>query len=273
VKDHPLFNDDPNDIERRERNIGFINIVEFDGSKKTTLPNQWEPEELQTAEDVYNAVGGPGRFELVGRDTNTKRVVDRCMIILKAKNGANAAAPAAPAAPREEPRSSTAQPMMTAGGMTIPSGMDPSLAMVLSLVAAQNQQSAAMLAAQREDNKTYMSQQVQLMLGMTNANTQLVTGLVTGLSQAFGNRPAPGGSDSAAEAFIKGVETMVSLHAGIKEGEEEKNGPTPKNDWTQISANIVESIKGIRDVAQATNAVTSVAAGGNGAGQMPPAGP
>ena len=270
MKDHPLFNDDPNDIERRERDIGFINIVEFDGSKKTTLPNQWEPEELQTAEDVYNAVGGPGRFELVGRDVKTKRVVDRCLIILKAKNGTNAAQPPAPAAqPEERPRSSASQPVIQAGGMVIPAGMDPSLAMVLSLVASQNQQSQAMLAAQREDNKNYMAQQVQLMLGMTNANTQLVTGLVSGLTQAFSGRPGQqgGGSDNAAEAFIKGVETMVQLHAGMKEGEQDGK-PAEPNNWTQISQNIVESIRGIRDVAQFTNA-----AAGAVAPQVPPAGP
>lgn len=244
MKDHPLFNDDENDIERRARDIGFINIHEFKGGKRVTLPQQYEPEELTTAECVFNAVGY-GRFELVGRDSQTKRVVDRVLINLDPPKG-EAAPPKRADPPASPPPAAAAPapfPAMQVGGMVVPANMDPSLAMFLAMATNQTQMLAQMLVAQREDSKIAMASNVQLMLGMSENTTRLITGL----AGALGGRPN-GGPEGAAEAFIKGVETMGSLMQGVKEGNAETEGkPT---DWGEIAKSVVESVKTIRDISQ-----------------------
>lgn len=268
MKDHPLFNDDPNDTERRSRNIDFINIHQWVNGKKTTLHMQWEPEDLMTIADVYAAVG-EGHFELVGRENERKRVVDRTALIIKpprsngqstTPNGAPASTqpqsgqqPAAPAAP--------AVPVMNLGNIQIPPNMDPNMVMMLVMLNTQQQQSEAaarshqaQIAAQREDSRMFMQAQTQLMASLTTSTSQMVVGLLQGLG-SFMPKSA-GGSEGTAEAFIKGIETMTELHAGIKEGQD-AGKPT---DWNTVSGNIVAGIKTLREVAALSNAAP-VAAG------------
>lgn len=268
MKDHPLFNDDPNDTERRSRNIDFININQWStnqhGGKKQSLNVQFEAADMLTVSDVFEAVG-EGQFELVGRENEKKRVVDRVAITIKrpgnaqpTTNGTQAQqAQQAAQQPVASPLPSV--PTMNLGTMQIPSGMDPNMAMILAMFHTSAQQTAGQLAAQREDARTYMQAQTQLMIGMANSNAQLITGLLQGIGQMV--RPTGVGAEGTAEAFIKGIETMTELHAGIKEGQE-SGKPT---DWTTVSGNIVAGIKTLKEVA----AITSTP----GAPVVPPGGP
>lgn len=267
MKDHPLFNDDPNDTERRSRNIDFINVHQWINGKKQTLHMQWEPEDLLTIADVYAAVG-EGHFELVGRENEKKRVVDRTALIIKPprSNGQSAApngtatqpqqpgAPAAPAAP--------AVPVMNLGNIQIPPNMDPNMVMMLVMLNTQQQQSdaaqrshQAQIAAQREDSRLFMQAQTQLMIGLANSSAQMLTGLIQGIGSFIPKGAA--GSEGTAEAFIKGIETMTELHAGIKEGQDAGK----PMDWNTVSGNIVAGIKTLKEVAALSNAPPVAAAG------------
>jgi len=257
MKNHPLFNDDPDNLDRMSRDIGFINIYEFQGSKRVALTNQWDPEELQTLEDVYAAVGA-GNFELVGRDALNKRIVDRQMIALKSPRGA------APEKPQsEEPQrayrpepvapAQPSQPMMQGGGFSIPSGMDPTMAMFLMLTQSQSQQAQAQLQAQREDARAANATMAQLFGLFTQSQASMVTGLASALG---GNRGGSGsGEVGAADAFMKGVETMGSLMAGVKEGAAEANEEKPLN-LGDIAKNIAESLGAVRDISRTASGMT-----------------
>ena len=250
---HPLFNEDDGNEERAARDIGYINIRQFEGSKAITLPNQWDPEELQTAEDLVNAVGF-GRFELIGRHARTKRVVDRVMIELRAPKG-TAAAPPEPAQqqrnwqPPEQQQYQVQQPpSMVAGGIQIPPGMDPQMAMMITMMTTSQQSTNAMLMAQREDSRFNAQQMTTLMLGFTDAQARMITGLVSGLS----GRAPGGGTDTTADAFLKGVELMGQIRAGMAEGGGEGGeGKAPV--WSDIAQNIAESLKAVRDIANLTS--------------------
>jgi hypothetical protein len=251
MKDHPLFNDDPNDTERRSRNIDFININQWVNGKRQALNLQYEADALLTVSDVF-AVTGEGQFELVGRENDKKRVVDRVALTLRLPPGAQPT----PNATQQQAQQAAQQPVapplpsvptMNLGTMQIPSGMDPNMAMILAMFHTSAQQNAGQLAAQREDARTYMQAQTQLMIGMANSNATLITGLLQGIGQMV--RPTGAGAEGTAEAFIKGIETMTELHAGLKEGQD-TGKPT---DWTTVSGNIVNGIKTLKEVAAITN--------------------
>jgi hypothetical protein len=106
----------------------------------------------------------------------------------------------------------------------------------------------AQMAAQREDSRNFMQVQNQLMLGLTQSTASMVTGLLQGIGSLI-PRGSPGGTEGTADAFIKGIETMTELHAGIKEG----NSNGAPTDWNTVTTNIVTAVKGIRDVAAITN--------------------
>lgn len=258
---HPLFNDDTSDAEKQTRDIGYINIYEFQGSKRVALVNQWDPETLTTIEDLYDAVGA-GHFELVGRDARTKKIVDRVTYTLKHPKGFEPAPTnAAPARqqpqtrpdPEPQPPAAAPQPTMVGNGIVIPQNMDPNAAMILTLVMSQGQLAQQQTAAQREDSRFHAQQMSEMMLGFTRANTEMVVGLVQGLA----GRSGASGEDRTADAFIKGVETMVNLSAGLREGQGEGNPgdpPQQPTQWSEVVKNIAEGIKNLRDVVQVANA-------------------
>lgn len=256
MKDHPLFNNDPNDTERRSRNIDFINFNQWINNKKQALPYQYEAEDLLTVSDVFGVVG-EGQFELVGRENEKKRVVDRVALTIKSQPGTQAPAVPQPQAAQGQAQQQPASPpapVMNLGNISIPPNMDPNMAIMLVMLSTQQQQhqasQAAMqmqMAAQREDARLFMKSQGEMMVGLNQNTVQLVTGLIGGLA-AFIPRNA-GGAEGTTDAFIKGIETMTELHAGIKEGA----GAGPPTDWNTVTTNIVTAVKGIRDVAAITN--------------------
>lgn len=248
MKDHPLFNDDPNDTERRSRNIDFINIHQFVNGKRQIIPNQFEADQLLTVADVFEHVGA-GNFELIGRENDRKRVVDRSMLTIKPLPGTQATSTTAPRT-ETTPTPVTPNPVMNLGNIQIPPGMDPTMSMMLVLMHTSQQQMAAMLAAQRADSQAFMAAQQQLMLGLASNNTNLITGLLSGIGSMVSGGSGGSSTDRTAEAFIKGIETMTDLHAGIQEGQE---GGKP-TDWATVSSNIVQGIRTLKDVAAITNA-------------------
>jgi hypothetical protein len=253
MKEHPLFCDEDSNDERRSRDIGYINIYRFQGSKRAALPNQWDPEQLQTIEDVYREVGA-GQFELVGREGRTKQVVDRVMLHIESPRGETPppAAQAAQQPAQQQPQQQPGPPQMNIGGMQIPSNMDPHVAMFVSVLHSNATQSAAQVQAAREDNKNFQSTLTQLMLGFTNSQTQMVTGLVSGLAGAFGHAPQQANqTDRITDAFLKGVELVGEIKSGMKEGSE---APKQATDLGAVVQNVAQSISAIRDIAAAANA-------------------
>jgi len=256
--DHPLFNfEDETNTDRRKRNICYINIAQLaQGKKPVTLTNQWEPEQLLTPMDLFEAVGCvEGTYELIGRGQK-HQILDRQTINVKAPIGwvppPNRQPPAPPANP--QPNATPAAPpvaMMQAGGIMIPANMDPMVAMVISLIASQGQQANAQLARQDAQAQFAQSQQMQLMLGMSQNTTAMMTGLFTGLApilSGHGNGAAPGGTQ---DGFLKGVEIMAALKEGIDQAKSGGN-----TDWSVVSTNIAQSIKGLVEVARTTAGTT-----------------
>lgn len=249
---HPLFNDDDSNEEKQSRDIGYINIRQFEGSRGVMLVGQWEPEQLQTAEDIYNAVGA-GHFELIGRHARTNKIVDRVSITVKMPRSLNEPPPKPePRNPdlRLEPPPPPAPPSMQAGNIVIPPGMDPQTAMMVTMMALGNQQNAAQLQAAREDSRHHSTQQTQLMLGLVQSFSAMTTGLAAALSGH--GQPSQSGANSNVDAFLKGIETMADLRAGMKE-EQEESKPTP---WNEVTRNIADGIRNIVEVAKVANAVT-----------------
>lgn len=255
MKNHPLFNDDPENVERTSRDIGYINIVKFNGPRRQNLPNQWEPESLLTIEDVFNAVG-PGRFELIGRDIIKKYIVDRVMIEITDTEGKiptnepsrdekQAPTPQFQQAPPQQ-HSPVYPPIPTAqgSGVQIPAGTDPTTA--LMLIFMQTQMEAQKQA--REDSRFAAQLQMQSM----QLNMQTMAQMVT----ALGGRQSPGGADNSADSLMKGVELMSNLYAGINEGG--GVGPKAPVDWGTVTTNIAQSIRGLADLAK-----VSTGPGGN----------
>lgn len=249
---HPLFNEDDDNEERASRDIGYINIRQFEGSRGVMLTGQWEPDELMTHDDVYNAVG-VGHFELIGRHSRTKKIVDRVLITIKIPRAPGSPAePEQRAAPRPQFEQQPAIPMppaMQAGTISIPPGMDPQTV----LMVLNQQAQMAQLQAQREDSRFHSESQTRLMIGLTQSMAQMTTGLAA----ALGGRAAPAESTGAGvvDGFLKGIEIMADLKAGMKEGEEAAEKPS---DWGQITANIAEGIRNIAQVAKIANVVTPV---------------
>jgi hypothetical protein len=266
--DHPLFNsDNPDDKERRKVNIAYINIRSCEpGKKKVTLTNQWEPEELQTPSDVLEAVGNvEGTYELVGRGTKNQ-VIDTQMITLRAvKSPAQTAAAAAAAAmaaaaiqqPPAQPQvpQPPALPLMQAGGIVIPSNMDPTMAMIISMMAFNSQQQAAAS---------------QLMMQVMQHNGTQLTTLIGTLATAFapvlaghgngGAGAAPGATESG---FLKGIEIMAALKEGVDGAT--KQGTT---DWGAVTNNVMNAFQSLAQVAKATAGAPAPAAP-----VVPPGGP
>lgn len=248
MRNHPLFNEDPDNVERTQRDIGYINIIKFNGPKRQNLPNQWEPESLLTIEDVYNAVG-PGRFELVGRDIIKKYIVDRVVIEITDPDGKiptnepreekQATAPQYQQAPQpQQPTVYPPIPTAQGSGVQIPAGTDPTTA--LMLIFMQSQMEAQKQA--REDARFAAQLQMQSM----QLNMQTMAQMVT----ALGGRQSSGGADSSAESLMKGVELMSNLYAGINEGG--GVGPKAPVDWGTVTTNIAHSIRGLADLAKAS---------------------
>lgn len=253
MKDHPLFNDDPDNHDRRSRDIGYINIVKYNGTRKQALPNQFEPEAIMTIDDVYQQVGA-GRFELIGRDSIKKYIVDRVMLEITDADGnmpnvvtaaQNAQQPAAPQQPQQQyqqpaaPQAFPPIPTAQGSGISIPAGTDPNTALLLVFmqIQSENQKMA------REDARA----QAQLQMQLATNNMQTMATLVTAMS----GRAAPTGADSSAESLLKGVELMSNLYAGMNEGG--VGGGKPPVNWGEVSMNIAQSIKGIADLAKATS--------------------
>lgn len=248
MKAHPLFCDDENDIDRLAQDIEFINIIRLQGGKRIGLPNQWEPEQLQSLQDVYDAVGGPGDYELIGRDKKM-RIVLRERINLEAPKGyERPAQPATPingnAVPPMPPLPvQPGVPMMNLGSIQIPAGVDPHIAMMMfNAQLAQIDKDQA-----RGDARAHEVQMVQMFTAFSNNQTALVTGLVGALA----NRGSPTG-ENAADTFIKGVDVAVQLVAGMKEG---TNIAPPEQTptWAETTKNIVESLKVVKDIASLGN--------------------
>lgn len=248
---HPLFNDDDSNEEKQARDIGYLNIRQFEGSRGVMLVGQWEPEQLQTAEDIYNAVGA-GHFELIGRHARTNKIVDRVSITVKMPRSVNEPPPKPePRNPelRLEPQAPPPPPSMQAGGIVIPPGMDPQTAMMVTMMALGNQQNAAQLQAAREDSRHHSAMQTQLMLGLVQSFSSMTTGLATALSGGGAQR-AP---DNTLDAVLKGIDLVTNLQAGMKEGAEEVGKPTP---WNEVTRNIADGIRNIVEVAKVANAAS-----------------
>jgi len=268
--DHPLFNfENPDDAEKRKRNIAYINIMYCEpGKKKITLTNQWEPEELLTPAQVLEAVGGvEGTYELIGRGPKHS-VVDRQYLTLGVPKGAARPAQAAapPAAANAPSPSGVFSTPMQAGGLLIPSNMDPTTAMIISMMALQNQQNAQNAAAQQQQAQFQM-QQIVTMMGASQAST---TSLIGTLATAFApvlasHAGAPTAAPGSSEAgFLKGIEIMAALKEGVDQA---KNG-AGQADWGTITSNVLKSFQSLAEVAK-----TTASAAPPPAPVVPPGGP
>jgi hypothetical protein len=253
---HPLFNVDDDDPERAKKNIHYINIREFKpGNKTETLTNQWEPEQLLTPSDVFMAVGHEGSFELVGRGPK-HQVVDRQYITVKAPAGWQqqpGAMPQQSQVPQGQPTVGST-PLMQAGGLLIPSNMDPSVAMIVSMMTMQQAQTQQQMIAQQQsaERQQQLSAQasqnmIQMMLGMQQNTTQLIGSALTSLAPLLVSSRAPGDSNNAENGFLKGIEIMAAVKEGI-----DGAGKGPTTDWGAVSGNIMAGIKALAEVAKQT---------------------
>jgi hypothetical protein len=251
VKAHPLFCDDEDDVERASRDVGFINIYRFNGSKKIALPNQWDPEQLQTVDDIYQAIGA-GDFELVGRDARTKQILMRQRVSIEAPKGAEPETPAPQAAPAPQAiPPAMAAGMMQLGAIQIPSGVDPHVAMMMftaQLNQIEKEQS-------RADARAHEGSLVAMFTAFTNSQTAMVTGLVGALA---GKANAPTGENTT-EAILRGIELANDLRAGMKEGCDENAKP---ESWAKTIQAAAEGLGVLRDVAKAVGSSPATAAGG-----------
>jgi hypothetical protein len=247
MKDHPLFCDD--DSENAGKDIRFINAVKFIGNKRMSLSDQWEPQDLMTIQQVYDAIG-PGDFELVGRDA-TGKAVARARIAMEPKKGEppqmpKEPTPAAPVAPSPAPAN-----VMQFGATSIPVGSDPTTAF---------QNNAQNAAAQREDSRHQLAMTVQMFGEFSKAQVNLVNGMFAAL--AGSQRGTGDVGERAVDLVLKGVE----LATGLREGAEDAKVKPPEEpqekpmDWTATTQNVVESLKVVRDIASL---------GGIGSGSSP----
>lgn len=264
---HPLFLiDDETDEKRRSADVKYINIMHVQqGKKPVTLTNQWEPEQLQTPLDVFEAVGEvEGTYELIGRGAKHNILVRQTLNIKAPKDWKPPPKqePSQPAAPA--PASTVAAtPMMQAGNLLIPANMDPMVAMVISLIAAQGQQAQAQL--QRADqNSQFQTTQIATMMAQMNSNqTQLMTGMFTALAPLLGGHANASAGGSTQDGFLKGIEIMAALKEGLDAGN--KAGAT---DWSAVAQHISSAIGSLAQVARETNN-----AGTPRAPHVPPGGP
>ncbi len=248
MKAHPLFERADGDTENADRDIEIIQIRAFPkGEKSFMFANQWDPEQLLTPQDLLNAVG-EGEFELIGRGGG--RVVDRAKIsVRRAGNQEQYRDPVPPAAPPAAPPSPAPNgiPMLQVGGMQIPPNVDPTMVLILGMIQAQQASAERNAATQREDSKFYSQQLSTMMI----ENQRTLAQMVTGLTSALAGRAGGGDGGGAADGFIKGVETMVSLTEGMREG----SGKTeaPKTDFGEVVKNIATSLGTIKDLAHIAN--------------------
>lgn len=248
---HPLFNSD-SDPERAKLDIDYINVRRFvGGGKSEMLTNQWDPEQLQTPLDVFNAVGQiEGRYELIGRNRQN-RIVDREVINIKAPLGFQGTRPPEVPQAQSAPSVPTAQsvPVMSAGGLLIPATMDPNMAMMISMMTMQSQQTQAMMQQARQDAQNASNQLMQMFLAMQQNSSGTMQAAITAFAPLLAQRAA-GGENSAGtqEGFLKGIEIM----AAIKEGIDGASKPGAATDWGTVSQNIVGGLKSLADIAKAS---------------------
>jgi hypothetical protein len=270
MQNHPLFNTD--------KNIEFLNIRHATGSNKwDTLTDQWQPEQIQTPLDLFEAVGQvEGRYELIGRGKN-HAVVERVELNIKAPIGfcANPQQQAVPT-PQAQQQQSGSPGMMTApGGLLIPANIDPSMAMVISMMALGSQQSAAnqqqmqqMMQHSSTQLVTMMQANQQAQMQASQNTMQLVGQIASTVVPALMNRGVGGdvaGAQGAAEAgFIKGVEVLAAMREGV-----DKATSAGTTDWSAVSANIMQGLRSLSEIAKATAAPAPAAA----PPVVPPGGP
>lgn len=259
MKNHPLFCDDPDNEERCGRDICFIQVFRFNGTKRTAIPKIFEAEELTSIEALYEQTGA-GAFELIARDKNNRLIVDRCRIEIEGVAQPQQAAPPPPAAVVAAPEPPPHQPgvsMLQGMGIQIPQSADPQTSLMFMILAQQQQSQQAA----REDARASQNNLAQIFASFNAAQSQMVVGL----AQAFGNRggPTAGGESGTETGFIKGIETMAALVSGQREQEAAAAEDKPLN-LGEVAKNIAQSLGAVRDIAQATSGSGPV---------IPPGGP
>ncbi len=258
MKNHPLFCDDPDNEEKCERDICFIQIFRFTGTKRTAIPKIYNAEDLLSIEALYEETGA-GTFEIWGRDKNNRLIVDRCRIEIEgvAQPQQAATPPAAVVATPEPPPPQPGVSMLQGMGIQIPQSADPQTSLMFMILAQQQQSQQAA----REDARASQNNLAQIFASFNAAQSQMVVGL----AQAFGNRGGPpvGGESGTENAFIKGVETMSALVGGMREQEAAAAEDKPLN-LGEVAKNIAQSLGAVRDIAQATSGSGPV---------IPPGGP
>jgi len=250
MKNHPLFCDDPDNDERMGRDICFIQVFRFAGTKRTAVPRIFEAEELMSIEALYEATGKTGgAFELMGRDKDNRRIVDRCRIEIEGMGPPEPPPPPPPAAVVASPELPPPQPgvsMLQGMGLQIPQNADP-MTSLMFMVLAQGQQAQQ---AAREDARASQANLSQIFTSFNAAQSNMVVGL----AQAFGSRGAgaPPGESGTENGFIKGIETMAALVSGQREQEQAAAEDKPLN-IGEVAKNIAQSLGAVRDIAQATS--------------------
>lgn len=257
MENHPLFN--------TNKDIAFINIRHATGANKwETLTDQWQPEQIQTPLDLFEAVGQvEGRYEIVGRGKNNG-CVERVEMNIKAPIGfhPNPQQQQAIPTPQAQQQQGGSPGMMTApGGLLIPANIDPSMAMVISMMALGSQQNAAnqqqmqqMMQHSSTQLVTMMQANQQAQMQASQNTMQLVGQIASTVVPAILNRGGAGadvaGAQGAAEAgFIKGVEVLAAMREGVDRAQNAGGAV----DWAAVSGNIVQGLKALSDVAKAAS--------------------
>jgi ATP-dependent exoDNAse (exonuclease V) beta subunit len=255
VKNHPLFQNVPGYTEAEqqkvnETDLGTLHLARFVGGKLQGIPKSWDSEELQSVEDIYEALekirkgGGSGTFELTARNRDKKWFQAKTRITIEGLSDDSDEPEEKPAPPPQAPPSipqmgPPATPSMTGTGLQIPVGTDPQTAMLFMFSNMQLEQQRQA----REDSRQNQLVMQQMFIAFSKNQADLVVGLVNG-------RQAPP-SESSADLLVKGVEMGVELMKGAAEAKQESDNDKPL-DMNSIASNIAQSIAGIRDIAVAT---------------------
>ena len=256
MKNHPLFQNVPGYTEAEqqkvnETDLGTLHLARFVGGKLQGIPKSWDSEELQSVEDIYEALekirkgGGSGTFELTARNRDKKWFQAKTRITIEGLSDDSDEPEEKPAPrPQEPPQvpqmGPPATPSMTAPGFQIPVGADPSTALAFMYMQSQ----AEDRRQQREDARQNQIVMQQMFIAFSKNQADLVVGLVNG-------RQAPA-SESSGDLLMKGVEMGVELMKGAAEVKTENEDNKPL-DMNSIASNIAQSIAGIRDIAVATS--------------------
>lgn len=252
MRNHPLFCSEAEEEDpRRNIEISYVNIVRFANGKKETLANQWQPEQLLTPMDLFEAVGRvEGSYELIGRGTRNQ-VVDRQLVTLRAPPGGYSAPPQAPM-PAQSPAQTPASPpspgvMNLGNGLVMPSNIDPNLAMMMSIMAMNQQaqfQAAQSAAAMQQQT---MQTIVTMMGGFQASQTGLLGSLATAFAPALAARTAPAANNdplATENGFLKGIQVMAALRQGFDEAN--KSG----SNWEGVTGNIAKAVQHLAEVAK-----------------------